>query len=326
MNLQKLLLCLLMIQVTAANAQFSDRDLENASFQVKNKYIQNPYKINHVKSVLYKNKSNKGYINTYESLMNTLSYVTMTTEFSKHGKVKDVNIYQYKNDTLVTDHYVLHHGKDTFNSAIYHYDNQNRRISSKWKIALFWVPVREWRYDYNNKDLVTTARYIDKNGNDKLKYEYDYFDNGSKKETRYYKRNKLKNKWTFECDPKGELVKKVKTGNYCTKRTLNNDGSFIEVFEYKFDNGKPTKTICYYTADTIMTKYEEYKKNGELKKKYEYTYDKNGNDTQILYFKHGKLKKRYIYTYNDKNLRSNSDVFDGKGKLQISCISEYTYY
>lgn len=326
MSLQKLMLCLVLFQSFVAVAQFADRDLENASFHAKNKYIQNPYKINKVKNIIDKAKTNKGFVRTNETLMNTASYVSMTTIFSKKGKKKNVNIYQFKNDTLITGHYVLHHGKDTFKAELYQYNNQNKMISDKWKIALFWVPVREWKYDYNDKDIVASARYIDKNGNTKLKYEYDYFDNGHKKETRFYKGNKLKNRWTFECDPKGEQVEKVKTGNYCTKRTLNNDGSFIEVFEYKYEKGKPTKTICYYTSDTLLTKYEEYKNSGDLKKRLEYTYDKRGNYTRILYFKNDKLKKRYIYTYNEMNLREKSDVSDGKGKLQRSYISEYTYY
>jgi YD repeat-containing protein len=308
------------------SAQFTDRNLENASYVLKNSYRNNPYKINHVKSIIGKKQTSKGLVKTDEALMNASSYVTVYTSFAKNGKEKSSNVYQFKNDTLMTDRFYLRHGKDTFNHMHYKYDIKNRMIGSKWEVFLFWVPVREWKYDYNDKDKETAAKYLDKKGETKYKYEFDYYDNGSKKETRYYKRDKLKNRWTFECDPKGEEVKKVKTGNYCTKKTFNSDGSFLEVFEYKYDNGKPTKTICYYTADTLLTKYEEYRKNGELKQKWEYTYDKRGNKTEILFFKNNKLKKRYTYTYNEKNLYTKSDEFNGKGKLQYSHVSEYTYY
>ena len=307
-------------------AQFTDRNLENASYVLKNAYKKHPYELNHVKSIIGKKQTSKGLVKTDEALMNASSYVTVSTSFDKNGKEKSANVYQFKNDTLMTDRYYLRHGKDTFNHMHYQYDSKNRIIGSKWEISLFWVPTREWKYDYNNKDKQTAAKYLDKKGETKYKYEYDYYENGSKKETRYYKRDKLKNRWTFGCDAKGEEVKNVKNANYCTKKSFNSDGSFIEVFEYKYENGKPTKTICYYTADTLLIKYEEYKKNGDLKRKTEYIYDKKANLSEILSFRNDKLKKRYTYTYNEKNLHTKIDEFNGKGKLQYSYVSEYTYY
>ena len=39
-----------------------------------------------------------------------------------------------------------------------------------------------------------------------MAYEYSFYDDGSRKETNYYKKGKLKYTWNYDCKSEGEIV------------------------------------------------------------------------------------------------------------------------
>lgn len=310
-----------------AHAQFEFMQYENASYNLKRSNTSNnSLNINHVKSYTLKKLCGKDYIKSFEYLYNSSVRLTDLIAFKKNGKKKYSYSYRYKNDTLITNYTVLNCHSDTSNWMSYQYDNKNRLTLREYKFSFFMIPDRKWKYQYNKQDKLSAYSLLDKKGNDSYRYEYDFYDNGSRKETRYYNsKNLLKYRWTFECDPKGAVENnKVKQGNYCTKKELHSDGSFMEVFEFTNEKGKHTKTVCYYDADSNMTKDEIYNKKGKLNYKWEYVHDKKGNTTEILYYKPSGLKKNFTYTYNEKNLCVKMDSYK-KGKLKTSYTYDYNY-
>jgi hypothetical protein len=322
-----LIIILFIFSTSYVHAQFEFMQFENAAFNLKrSSFASDALKTNHIKSCTLNKLTSKGYVKTDEYLYNADLRLTKLVNFRKNGKKNYTHNYTYKNDTLITSFTVLNRHSDSSSWMIYVYDSKNRLIEREYKFTLFIVPDRKWKYQYNNMNKLSAYSLVDKKGNDSYRYEYDFFDNGSRKETRYFnKKNILKYKWSFDCDQKGEIQSNsVKQGNYCTKKELQNDGSFMEVFEYTNEKGKHTKTVYYYTADSNLTKNEVYNKKNELVNKWEYSHDKKGYTTQILYYNSKGLKKKYIYAYNEKDLCVKMDFYNKKGKLNHSYTYDYS--
>lgn len=330
MKRYSLFLFLFFYSLSHLHAQFEFMQFENASYNLRNNFFSShTLKINHVKSFTLKQLSGKEYFKTKEYTYNSGARLISINSFRKNGKKKYSNLYKYLNDTLITNYNLLNHKSDTTRYEKYVYDSKYRLIHREYKFYFLIFFNRDWKYQYQYNTLNKLSAYsqIDKKGKDNYRYEYDFYDNGSRKETRYFnQKNRLKYRWTYECDQKGELVSNsIKQANFCTKKELHNDGSFIEVFDFTDDKGRHTKTICYYSKDSLLTAYETFTKRNKLQNKWEYIYDKNGNAIQTLYFKSKELKKKFVYTYNEKNLCVKIDFFNKNGKLNNSFIYDYSY-
>jgi len=312
-----------------ARAQFEFMQFENATYNLKAASHSNSLKLNHIKSYALKKLSGRQYFKIDEYILNSETCIISSTNFSKNGRIRNSKIYKYLNDTLITNRITLNHHLDTLSSENRIYDNKNRLILRGYKISFLLFFHKTWGYTYRYNDIGKLSAYssVDKNGKDYYRYEYDFYENGSRKETRYFnQKNKLKERWTFECDQKGELESKsVKQGNFCTKREFHNDGTFIEVFDYTNEKGKHTKAVTHYTSDSLLILYEVYNNKGKLENKWEHIYDKLGNETQISYYDSKKLKRKFVYAYNDKNLCVKMDFYRSNGKLYNSFAYDYSY-
>jgi hypothetical protein len=216
--------------------------------------------------------------------------------------------------------------------------------------------------DYNADSTQKEYRsYKIKNDKQKLvlRYEYDYYPDKQKKETRQFDRKgKLKYTWKYDCNPKGEVVKKE--SQVCKNTGFNNKGHIVDVIFHTNAQGKKTKTVhTYYMFNgrKIHVANEIYMvKNGkEIKRSdvhladsiepyYCYrNYDKKGimvMENKVEYssyslastvlkkavyrlFDKGKVTVRWETSYDVKGLPLVSESFDKKNKSLGKAVYKY---
>lgn len=267
--------------------------------------------------------------------------------------------YEYKNNDLIKAEYLDKKG-NTEHLYLYEYAFQNKvKHSQSFRKQ---KKLRESFTDYNTDSTQKEYRNYKIKGQKQklaLRYEYDYYPDKQKKETRQYNRkNKLKHTWKYDCSPKGEIVKQET--QVCKNTGTNNKGQTVDVIFYTDAKGKRTKHIQIYYMKDGKKKYvsfENYivKKGKEIKNSdthfadslepyyHHRYYNKNGNivsewkdeyssyvtgrttlrsSSFILYHK-GKATMRQKATYNEKGLPMVNEVFDEKNKLYGKAVFKY---
>jgi hypothetical protein len=193
-----------------------------------------------------------------------------------------------------------------------------------------------------------------------IRYEHDYYSDKQRKETRQYnKKNKLKQVWKYDCDPKGE-VKVKKTNQVCRNVGSDNKGRELEILFNTDHTGKKTKTIyTFYTVNgkriNVNSEFFIIKKGKEIKwyeqhypdsieswygyKKYdekgvlvfeqkkEYSQFNSGGivvrSESLIYYRNGKISTKTLRTHNEKGRILKNEYFNRK---QISLGKrEWTY-
>lgn len=259
-----------------------------------------------------------------EYKLNNSGRIIEYNQFSKKGKKIKLNIHCDFQNNLMNEMRAQKANGDTIYITRYTYKN-NKEISRDY-FNKNKLDVPNWRLEnqYNDSGKLIMSQSFRK-GKLNYRYEYEFYPNGSKKETRYYNsKNKLKYRYTYECDPKGELEdKEVKNRNYCVKKDIKNDGSYMEISEYKNEKGKVTKYIRYYSSDSLLTQSENYNFKGEMNYKTTYQYNSNRQVT-----KHeDSNKKGLLYTnnfeYNQQGLFAKGSRIDKKGKETYEWKLEY---
>jgi hypothetical protein len=155
----------------------------------------------------------------------------------------------------------------------------------------------------NNQNMQTLKFYLGKN-DQKLfdRYEYFYYDDGSKKQTvQYNRKNKVLYTWNYDCDPAGKPEgKNLKdSGQVCIRYETDKAGNKIKVKE---------QNVKYAKVSRIVTRY-----------------DKNENEIEsISYRSNGKPVYHFISVYDDKNNRISYTTFI-KGSDKVRERSEYQY-
>lgn len=221
---------------------------------------------------------------------------------------------------------------------------------------------RESFTDYNSDSTQKEYRvYKIKNDKQKLtlRYEYEYYTDKQKKETRQYnKKNKLKHTWKYDCNPKGEVTKEET--QVCKNTGLNNKGQIVDVIFNTNAKGKKTKYVQVYylfNGKKIYVSYENYviKKGKEIKTSDAHladslepyyqrrNYDKKGNlvaewkdeylsytagntiqkKSSLSFHNKGKITYRREITYDAKGLPLVSESFDKKNKSYGKAVYKY---
>lgn len=243
----------------------------------------------------------------------------------KNIKRKSVAIYQWANDSQLSSSVYLKK-LDTLWFYTYNYNEKGQLLESKYYYKDSRQCKQNSRFTYNENGKKTGESRFGKNGKLLSRVEYDYDAEGMKKETRYYgKNNKLKHVYTFACSEKGENVKKEQS-NYCVLKNRNDDGSFYEVIETS-ENGKISRDIYTFTADSLLKKFESFKINGKLNYYSLYTYNSHKELETYAYFSgKGQRKNLIKYEYNNKGFTNKMEHFNSKNKLKRVLMVEQDYY
>lgn len=260
--------------------------------------------------------------------LNKMAWNTHYERFNKKNKLMYAWKYNYLNDTLISSTYSINKKGDTTFKSNWVY-NEKGMLIRKENFNKDMVQPKEFETrTYNTQNKLAKNEYFKINGQLVFRYEYDYYENGSKKETRYFNhKNKLKIKYTYACDLKGEIENKaVKARNYCSKKNVNTDGSFFEVFEFKDEKNRIRKTIYNYNKDSTLKQFERFDVKGNLIYKANYYFD---DKQQVTFYDtfNGKGKKQnsYQYIYNDKGFVEKYITFNKKNVAVEETSYTYAY-
>jgi hypothetical protein len=267
--------------------------------------------------------------------------------------------HKYENEQLVETEYLDKNGKQ---QTVITYEYAFLRKSKHRATFEKGNKKNESFTDYNADTTEKEYRaYKVKNDKQKLtvRYEYDYYANKQPKETRQYnKKNKLKYTWKYDCNPKGEVVKKET--QICVNSGLDSRGRTIEVSFSTNEKGKKTKYVhTFYTiggkkktvqienyviekgkerklnethfADSVEMYYhwKSFDKKGRVsfERKEEFAVysskEKRMKKETVLIHNKGKISMRQEVTYNEKGLPLSSIVLHNNDKLLGKAIFTY---
>ncbi|MDP1726214.1 MAG: hypothetical protein Q8M15_05480 [Bacteroidota bacterium] len=297
---------------------------------IKKKPGKKTFKTEKVKSYteINQNLKNKKQISKIVYTLNKMAWSTNYERFNKKNKLIFAWKYKYINDTLISLTYSINKKGDTTYKNTYAYNETGMltRQESYYK-DMNQPKIFETR-SYNAQNKLVKNEHYNKNGQLEFRYEYDYYENGSKKETRLYNhKNKLKIKYTYECDLKGEIEnKEVKARNYCSKKNVNADGTFVEIFEFKDEKNRIRKTVYNYNKDSTLKQFERFDVKGNLIYKANYYFD---DKQQVTFYdtfnRKGKKQNSYQYIYNDKGFVEKFITFNKKNKAVEETSYTYAY-
>jgi hypothetical protein len=322
------IICLALLS-NIANAQFRStidfNDYNSYENNIGSLSINNEYKNQNVKEVITNNFDNKNKeLKTkgiYKLNKNGIGYFYQS--INKKGKIKLTRTYHLI-DTFRYDKMEHAYKKDTFTTVNF-FNNNNKVTETQYfrnPNKMYW----SYKYTYNNQNKVSSGISLNKKGKQTYKTEFEYYDNGSKKETRHYnQKNKLVKIYSYACEPTGVIEKKVTQQNICKKRTYNPDSSYFEIFEGHDNKGHSSRRIGKYSKDSLQIEMVYYNKNDKETVRYVSAY-KDRKVVSCQYFYKGKLKKTYYLTYKTNGLTESYKTTNAKGKVKSNQVYEYSYF
>jgi hypothetical protein len=258
-------------------------------------------------------------------VFNTNGSMEQSLVYSKNGKIKFQTTEYYNDSNKPTQRTT--HKKGNFSSRQnYTYTSdltQIIRTDHYYKDSLNIKRHSVFTY-YPNGKYKWYAGY-DKKGKETYRYEYDFYENGSKKETRNYNKGKLKYRWVYDCDWRGELsTDKESQIKICQNRMYDTDSSYTEVYESTVKN-KVTKTITKATKDGRILEQELYNVKGKLLHKTVCQYNEAKKLVKKTRYEKQQDNPVYmeIYEYNTDNYLVSSSRFD-KG-VKVQSRKEFVY-
>ncbi len=329
--MKKLLLLSFLVFTLQVNAQFFKGAYYQFAFypyssQVKWYEENTKLKEQKITKVIESSRDKKTgeYYKVNEYKLNDAGRIIEYNQFKQKGKKVNLNIHCDFQNNLLNELRAQKANGDTIYMTRYTYKNNKEISRIYYKKNKLDVPTWKTENQYNDSGkLIMTQSF--RKGKLNYRYEYEFYANGSKKETRYYNsKNILKYRYTYECDPKGELEdKEVKNRNYCVKKDYKNDGSFMEISEYKNEKGKVTKYIRYYSADSLLMLAENFNFKGEMNYKTAYQYNSNKQVTK----QENSNKKGVFYSnnfeYNQQGLFTKGSRINKKGKATYEWTFDY---
>ncbi len=287
--------------------------------------VENKYKNQNVKEVITINfDKNNNQLKTkgiYRLNKNGIGYFYQ--RINKKGKIELTRTYHLI-DTVRYDKLEYAYIRDTF-TTVNIFNNINKVTETQYfngssKLYL------TYKYTYNNLNKVSSGISLNKKGKQQYRMEFDYYDNGSKKETRHYnKKNKLVKIYSYVCEPTGVIEKKVTQQNICKKRTYNPDSSYFEIFEGYDNKGHTSRRIGKYSKDSLELEMVYYNKNDKETVRYVSVY-KDRKVVTCQYFFKGKLKRTYYLTYKINGLTESYKITNAKGEVKTNQVYEYQYF
>jgi hypothetical protein len=223
-------------------------------------------------------------------------------------KINNYSIFQWKaygKENKQINEYDSINGKEYIKEVTGYYKN-------KKSYTKFFFRNDTGRIDstlsYNVKSDVYHSKMVYSYNNDKLI------------ETQYYYKGKLKTVQKYDCNPIGELIKKVFQSSSCVNTEYDKDGNKIEIYVFTNSEGSESKSKTTYLGDSDkITKIENYRSDNSLYRLSTYS---DSLKTTIYYKKNGKTSKKHLnYFDNSGTLIKSEDYY--KGKLNYTYKYEY---
>lgn len=283
-------------------------------------YQNKPIGEKHTVSIYTKKGKGKRLEETFS--FNDKGKIERETWHKRNGNVSKETFSSYNDSNKITSRRVVLNNK-LRNVYEYRYTNLTQLSSYRIFYKDTINPIASTAYEYTLGNKMKSITNYDEDKKVKSRYEYAYDEQGNRKEAKYYKKEKLKHTWVYDCNWKGDLTEN-KTDKICKNRVYDADGGFTEIFE-NTSKGKVHKTIVKSSADGRVLENEKYDAKGVLKSKSVYQY----NETKKL-VKHSKFKGNSsqpqsveLYEYGDDSSLIASVHLDKKGS--VTSRREFSY-
>lgn len=283
---------------------------------LKNKNIATKHRVN----IYSKTRNGKRLV---ESLSFGEKGLSENHEFYKrNGTLKKSTLYQFNDSNRVTHYQTIRRNK-IYQFQHFSYSNLIQLNSSKFYYKDTLEPASTTIYEYYPNNKYKSYCTYDKNNKQGYRYEYDYYENGSRKETRFLYKGKLKHTWVYDCDWKGELTTS-KTDKICKNRVYDADSSFTEIYE-STAKGKSTKSIIKSARDGRVLESINLNAKGKQQYKFVYTYNDSQKLVKRVSYKGNNLQPESIelYEYNADASLASSVRLNGNGDIKYR--REFSY-
>ena len=220
---------------------------------------------------------------------------------------------RYASNGFVTESITYHKKGHIERRQAYTYDKNNQ-------IASFILYkgdkiVHKWTGKYNEDNNPTEKVYYKKGGEEILtRWEYSYYENGQKKETkRYDGKGKLKHSWSYACNPQGQEIKK-NTSEICLKEDYDESGNKIKVIRNTDEKNRMVKSVFRYDKNDRVKEVTNYNFKEKMVNRWNYSYDTEGHIIEFSSFvKGGKhLGSWTVFEYNEKGHQIGTQRVVGK--------------
>jgi hypothetical protein len=260
---------------------------------------------------VYEVKKNKRMLSSVASCPN--KGVLINSLYRKNGNVSEYGVRHINDSNRTTRESVYKNGKFRW-SREFTYINYTKPTQYNYFFKDSIQPASFVKYTYgSNGKILSSSSYTNK-GTEKHRYEYEYYENGSAKETRYYKGTKLKNRWLYNCDWKGELVQKKETETkICKNKSYDLDSNLIEIEEFTTNN-KVRRMISKTSKDGLTFEQIVFNAKGKQQSRRMYQYNTAHKLIKTsVYGKSGTIEYMELYAYDPSQLLLSSSRIDKTG-------------
>jgi hypothetical protein len=262
----------------------------------------------------------------------TRSITKSELQFDAKGDV--ISAAEYDNKGRLTNKLILTYYDNGIPRTSKRYDAKGNFVRG-WEIELndkglmtkrtsFWKKEGKiaWGQDfeYNAEGNIIKCRNFDNKNNIYVTVEYDYYNDGSPKETRTYnKKGKLKTVLKYDCQPTGTLAngKKTDTSTVCTKSVYDADSNRIDTREVIMQNGKIWRHITIVNRIGQIIESKSIDTKGRQAYQYKYAYYTDGKIKEFYYSGFKRWQKGYkdVYTYNENNQRTTTTRYNKSDRI-----------
>jgi len=277
-------------------------------------YLEQNKDVKSLKQTAYKYKNGKRVKTPYYSIESIFDDGLLTDYKSYKNEVLQQEYrYNYNSDGYYTNYKYLKKGKlireekreyNDSNKVLKFENFKNDKLKSNYVVQYM-----------NYTKIVKKDNFRKDNTEPYYTWIYDYYADGKKKMSEYYKNGKLKRRYLYTCDDEGEEVKDtVKTSKICYITEYNADSSYVKIFRNTDSKGKIRKQRYTYNKNNKLLSYESINAKGITTYKYSYEYDNNGNKINYAYYKKSKLFLKQDFKYNANNKLVETIMYNGKLK------------
>jgi len=172
-------------------------------------------------------------------------------------------------------------------------------------------------YFWNERGMVDSSRYYYKRSIEPTTVTHYSYKDGKMIETKTYEKGKLIRVQKYDCEPLGEVEKRVKTSKSCKNVEFDKQGNKIVVMEFTDNDGKTRKYKTTFVGDSEKVfKTEGYDDKNRKTYLYQIT---DTSEININYTTKGKESWKSEKKYNNGKLVEQSYARKGKS------ISKTTY-
>ena len=230
-------------------------------------------------------------------------------------------LFQYNKNNAYTDFKLIKRNKKLKKHEIIEYNDSSRVLKYNYRKRNDSKLKNKWIAEYDNtqkKELVKIV--FEKDGTtEKKRFEYDYYEDGKRKQTKFYKKGELKHIWNYTCDDEGKEQKKdIKTTQICHIKEYLEDSSYIIVNRTTDNKGRIRKNVSKYSKNKKLIEYRSYNNKGKLVWGHDYRYNCKGQKIQAITYRRGGLIWRKQEWFYNNDLVVKYKYYKRKAKLKYS--------